>query len=258
MKTLLRILLLNVVPICLNYAVQGAAVIGDSFDSGTDSAWTRYDPLAGAGAGATFSFPNGLYQIQGAVSPDPTTLGPIRAASVRYDLAMTGYQLEEVEIHGWDNNLKESFGLLSFVQPLTHDGISGYALTYSTSGLLSLSIFRNDVATVLASKQVTLKPDNSYRLLLADVFGTLNGAVYTLDGQLVTLPIGIRDSTYSSGGVGLHVANNDGSGGIDVTFDNFTAFSTSVPEPSIVGLMALGCITVCGVRISRRRHSSYK
>src|SRR2546428_716119 len=58
----------------------------DDFSSGTDAGWTHLEPLSSFGAPGMFTFPNGGYRLQASASPNPSTLGPARAGSLRLDV----------------------------------------------------------------------------------------------------------------------------------------------------------------------------
>ena len=68
--------------VCARAAAAGQF---DDFNSGQDADWTHYEPLAGFGAGGSYSFPNEGYRIVAAISPAPAALGPARAGSLRVD-----------------------------------------------------------------------------------------------------------------------------------------------------------------------------
>src|SRR5207249_7346395 len=130
------------------------------------------DPLALFGAPATYSFPDsgspapfGIgYRIQAPASPDPVGLGFGRAGSLRFDSFLSAPAVD-MYVVGWDNRLDESFGILTKVTSLGRGTTDGYAFTYSTAGILSLSRIDNEQFTVLASAPATLDPSRSYRFV---------------------------------------------------------------------------------------------
>src|SRR6266478_2668357 len=107
-----------------------AAAFRDDFNDGDDSGWTRYEPLAAAGAPGIFSFPNGTYRIQASPSPDPASLGPGRAGTFRADQVYSDFIIA-FDLVGWDNSLNQSFGTMARASASGPGSLSGYLFTYS-------------------------------------------------------------------------------------------------------------------------------
>jgi hypothetical protein len=84
----------------------------DTFTDGDDTSnptWTHDEPLSPFGAGGTWTFPGGnTYRIQAAVSPDPGTVGPARAAST-LDTVYTDFYAS-VDLVDWDDTLDQAVG----------------------------------------------------------------------------------------------------------------------------------------------------
>ncbi len=239
-----------------SFCFRAIADIFDGFDAGNDNAWTRYEPLAPFGAPGTYSFPNGGYRIQASASPDPAALGPGRAGSLRTDLNIAGNFLDSSDVLSWDNSQNQSFGLLGRVSNPGLATTTGYALTYSTAGLLAISRISQDSLAVLTSRSFMLDAAKEYTLTFSGTGNFLTGELLELTsagGRQPLAVIGISDSTYDRGVTGLGVFSNAGSGTADATFDNYIAFSF-IPEPSSWSLMALGLGTFFVVAF--RRHKS--
>ncbi len=240
------------------FCLGASADIFDGFDAGNDDAWTHYEPLAAFGAPGTYTFPNGAYRIQASPSPDPATLGPGRAGSLRPDLNIAGNFLDSIDILNWDNSQNQSFGVLGRISNPGLGTTTGYAFTYSTGGLLAISRINNDHLAVLGSKPILLDPAKGYHL---EFFGTgigLGGELFELlpgGGRQGLTSIGVIESTYDRGVTGLEVFSNAGSGTADATFDNYIAFSF-IPEPSTWSLMALGLGTFFFVAFRRHKARS--
>src|SRR5437763_11666895 len=127
-----------VVALCCLLSLGAQAQVSDNFNAGNDAGWTRYDPLAPFGAPATYSFPNGGYRIQAPASPDPLTLGPARAGSLRTDQSDASDFGIFFDVVGWDNAANQSFGALGRATSIGLGTTDGYGLTYSTAGSLDL------------------------------------------------------------------------------------------------------------------------
>jgi len=225
-----------------SFCFRAIADIFDGFDAGNDNAWTRYEPLAPFGAPATYSFPNGGYRVQASASPDPAALGPGRAGSLRLDLNIAGNFLDTIDILSWDNSQSQSFGLLGRISNPGLGTTTGYAFTYSTAGLLTISLVNKDSLIVLKSRPIVLDPTLGYHLTFSGTGSALFGQLFELipgGGYQGITGFGVIDSTYDRGVTGLEVFSNAGSGAADATFDNYIAFSF-IPEPSTWSLMALG------------------
>jgi hypothetical protein len=99
--------------IALLLSATGARAQSDDFNDGNDNGWNRYDPLAGFGLRAEYSFPNGGYRIR-----TPYTTGqaanPGRAGTVRPEMYSDFYV--SVDLVSWNDSLPQSVGILARVQ----------------------------------------------------------------------------------------------------------------------------------------------
>src|SRR5439155_11883467 len=136
----------------------------DDFNTGSDSSWSHYEPLAPFGAPGIYSFPDGGYRIQATASPDPGTVGPGRAGSLRSDLDITGNFLAGADLVDWDNNVNQSLGVFGRITSPGFGTTRGYAFTYSTAGLLAISVINNETLTALTSEAYRLNPAKDYHL----------------------------------------------------------------------------------------------
>ncbi len=215
----------------------------DNFNSGTDSAWTHYDPMATFGSPATFSFPNGGYRIHANVSPNPSVYGPGRVASYRSTPSYSDFY-ETVDIVTFDTTLNQAFGLLGHLSSIGLGTTNGYALTYSTNDhAINLSLINGENPTNVVSATLSspLQLGHSYQLVFTDLGSLLSGHIYDNGNPTVSLAdLSAVDSTHPSGVSGLLVYDNSGSSGnvgADATFDNYFAAVTS-PEPATLALVA--------------------
>lgn len=232
------------------YSARGSVIV-DDFNDGDDAGWTRYDPLAGFGAGGTFRFPDGGYRIQAPPSPLPGVLGPGRAGSARLDATFVDFRAS-VDLVAWDNGLEQSFGLVGRVREIGLGTSDGYALHYNTvstrfpgSGVLVLERIDNEVPNplVVAVAPLALDPNLDYRLVLMGSGPVLIGQAFPLTDLVTPLAsVLMIDGTYQTGVTGLLVSDTLGgpNGAADATFDNFRA--QAVPEPSTWGPLGLGLI----------------
>ena len=107
----------------------GLRAQSDDFNSGNDNGWTRYDPLAPFGGGATFSFPNGGHRIQVPGSPDVNGLGSARAAALHTDIIYSDFAAA-VDVVDWDNSLTQAFGMLGRISNVGRGTATGYGFFY--------------------------------------------------------------------------------------------------------------------------------
>jgi len=228
-----------------------AAEIRDTFNSGNDNAWSRYEPLASSGGNGSFTFPTGGYRIQEGPSPDPETLGPMRLGSIRPDfnarLTYAAFDLVD-----WNDSLDQSFGLLVRASNVGFGTTDAYALTYSTAGFLNVSLIADDRLSLLASKPVTLDPLLSYRFEVLCLDNSVGIYAYNQGASRPFETVGVTDFQYASGSVGFYLFSNTGDGAVDATFDNFHGII--IPEPSTLSL--LGMAGLSGLWIAYRRRIS--
>src|SRR5262245_13624200 len=89
-----------------------AQVFTDNFSTGTDTGWTRYQPLSSFGVSATYTFPGGnTYRITSAANNVNPGLGPGRAGSYRADFTYTTNFFVAADIVNWNNTINQQFGL---------------------------------------------------------------------------------------------------------------------------------------------------
>lgn len=243
-------------PICRTLAILGmlllaqqASAQSSNFNDGTDTGWTRYDPLSAAGnPPAQYTFPNGAYRIQAPGSIDTADLGPGRAGSLRTDVNYTTFSVA-VDLVTFDASHDQAVGFLTRVTNPGLGSTNGYAFTYSTVGnSIDLSRVTGERAHGLKSASITLDPSQDYRLVFTGVGSSLTGSVYSSSDLSTPLAsISATDATYDHGINGLVVFDNTTAGtlGADGTFDNYVA---TVPEPA-----AIGSLVVSALLLRRRR-----
>jgi hypothetical protein len=213
-----------------------------NFNAGNDTGLTHYSPLEPFGAAGTFSFPTGAYRVRAPSSPGPQSLGPARAGSFANANTYTTFTAS-VDLVDWDNTLDQAFGILSRTTTIGLGTTNGYAFTYATQGpSIDISKVTGEQARNLASADVPLDPTHDYRLVFQGDGNTLTGAVYDLadlNAPLATATA--NDATYPGGVNGIFVFDNSATKDqpADATFDNLTAASTTVPEPTALTLLLL-------------------
>src|SRR5436190_1351234 len=180
----LRFFLLTVL---LGAPYARAVTVSDNFNTGTDAAWSRYQPLSAFGAPGTFTFPNGnTYRIAAAASPAPTTLGPGRAGSFRTTTSYTDFDMS-VDIVDFDNSQANMvIGMLGRGATPGLQTTDGYALIIG-AGQLSIQVIDNEVATAVVANNptVTYTPGTVYRAFFRGQGATLTGELYDIN-NLVT------------------------------------------------------------------------
>lgn len=157
------------------------------------------------------------------------------------------------------SNVTVSADLLSFIDdPVAQGGVigvaarlngangvgqlTGYAYVYepfAASGAGEMVLYRINPGVSISdigSQQVTLDPAKDYRFVLNAQGSQLHGQVYEIGGGLVGEKFA-TDGTYASGFSGLIAYSQVPVPPVDVTWDNF---SSTVPEPAAVVLLALG------------------
>lgn len=219
----------------------------DNFNDGNDTGWTRYDPLAGFGLAATYSFPNGGYRMQTTYVTGQAQ-NPGRAGSVMPGNFSDFYAA--VDVVNWNNNLPQSFGILGRIGALGLQQTSGYAFTWDrgnpgspTGGDVDISRITGEAPTGLTlltltnayggSDGIQLTNGNTYRFVFIGRGTQLEGRVYEYP-DLVNPKVAVlaTDATYVSGRSGLVVFDN--SGGVnqtDATYDNW--FMSDIEPPRI-------------------------
>lgn len=233
-----------------------AAEIRDTFTSGNDSAWSRYEPLAPSGGNGSFTFPDGGYRIQAGPSPDPDALGPMRLGSMRPDFGARD-TYAAFDLLDWNDSLDQSFGVLVRASNIGFGTTDAYALTYSTAGFLNISLVSDDRLSLLASKPITLDPLLSYRFEVYSLdFGEQYATLISVYNQGAPRPfeeLGVWAFQNFSGSTGLYLFSNTGDGGVDATFDNFHA--TIIPEPSTLSLLGMAGLSGLWIAFRRRNNS---
>lgn len=217
----------------------------DSFSDGNDSAmpaWSHYDPI---GTGS-WAFPGGGYRIQTAPSPDPGSLLQGRAGSVAPG-TYTDFFVS-ADVTGWDDGIAQIYGVMARIENPGLATTTGYMFTHDrgsptsdTSGDMDIVRLDGEFPIVLENTSGTdaihFATNKQYRIVLIGQGTNFTGRVYELPNTTTpVLEMTASDETYSSGSLGLLVANNaspmyDGPG--DVTFDNFFA-SKEEPRLSVI------------------------
>jgi hypothetical protein len=270
---------------CIALAAQvptASAQWSDNFNSGTDSGWTRYNPIAGSTYGFPASSQGGLgYQMSA-----PTGNG--RVGSFFTSMSPIPDGVFSVDLINWSPNVRQEMGVMGRVQtPIPGAAFpSGYSLNYVNRfsagaggtdqlriykwGAASLSFINQDingnpngsVGQFSNSPNTTPPfpggspaplPSGDFRLVLR-IYGNV------ITGQMIDLSTGLAlrfsdglggstdtvraiDNDYTSGIGGLMTFQP----GTDPTYDNFSV----VPEPSTVALAGLAFLGLV-VRKARR------
>lgn len=206
----------------------GALAQSDDFNDANDTGWTRYNPLAAFGAGATYSFPSGGYRIQAPASPSPDLLGPARAGSLFPAQSFDRVRVE-ADVFSWDNELRQSVGLVARVGNLGLGTTTGYTFNYNpVSGFHQINLVLNEnPAQAVSESLFRLDPTHRYRVTFTTVGDRLLGCVFSPTNSAIPLHsvVGI-DATHASGRAGVFVFSIDAAGRTDGRFDNYNA---SVP-----------------------------
>jgi PEP-CTERM putative exosortase interaction domain len=233
-------------------SVIGQTLIQD-FNSGSDSAWERYDPFGSA----TFSLADSAYRIQADPSPSEE-FGPGRAGSILTGVTVSDFTIS-VDLVNWDAGLQQSFGVVARVNNFGPGTTNGYFFNYTpgpsagrAKGEVEISVLQNEARawTGAAVKLTTdLDAEKDYRFVFTGIGDILTGSIYALDDlETSIVSIEMTDAVYLAGQVGLLVTDSspytNGLGPADATFDNFTV--SAIPEPStyalIFGGAALGFV----------------
>ena len=198
------------------------------FTNNTDTGWTRYDPLGGLGAGAkaNFSVTSGVYVIQALASPNPSAVGPGRAASLRNDANYTDFYIS-VDLVSWNDNLNQVIGILARLRETGLGTTDGYLFSYQTTAHdIQINRVSNEAGTgISVPVPITLDPAVGYRLIFTGIGAELVGKVYArtnLTAPLATV-VANPDATYPSGVGGLLVYDNTSArtGTAIAAFDNY-------------------------------------
>jgi hypothetical protein len=208
-------------------SASGLAAV-DDFNDGLDDGWLRYNPL---GTGA-WSFPNGGYRIQSAVTPN-SQFGPARAGSFRAVESYSAFYIA-VDIVAWDNTLDEIFGLIARVGTPGLGTTRGYSFTYATrtgrnaNGELQILRISGEqgVDPDLAAMNFSFQANQAYRLVFTGAANEFRGEVYSVTN--LSTPIAVLtgidpNPPFADGNVGVFTYDNS-PGGLrtaDTTFDNF-------------------------------------
>lgn len=255
--------------LALLVAAQAASAqtVVDDFNDNNSTGWTEVSPLAGYNAAGTFTASGGTYRIQAPPSPDLEQLGPARAGAILNDFTTTDFFKVTVDLLTWDNQPEthQSIGIVARVSNVGLGTTSGYFFHYDPHGSngnakIWIELITEEQPFSLGLMEVTtpLDPTFDYRLEFTGVGSSLVGSVYLLSNLSTPLyTVSATDSTYTSGSVGLLVADQGaltiGNQSADATFDNFTA--TAVPEPATYAAM-LGVAALGAAAIARRKRRS--
>ena len=227
----------------------GSAQVIDSFDSGSDSSWTRFG-LASVGIpGTTYSFPadgNGGKAYRMFVKAPPVDDGgPARTFS--YKATEYGDFYEAVDVIGWDNSLNQAFGFLFHASNIGLGKTDGYVVNYDPNqvdggrGQFQINRIHGEGPDTIASGNISLQPGHRYRFTISSIANVLTARVYDLlDLTAPIVSISATDSTYPSGKAGLFVFSRVNAvdyttspkGDCDVTFDNFYLGTNAPAQPA--------------------------
>jgi hypothetical protein len=217
----------------------------DNFNDGNDVGWTRYDPIGSHSSfpdQGTWTFPNGGYRLQAAVSPMPTAVGPGRVGSLRPEIYTDFYVA--VDLVNWNESLDQAIGLMARLKEVGLGSTDGYAMTYQVADHdVDITRFVNEDTTaaggggsvpLTGEDAVTLVPGRSYRFAFIGKGSLLTARVYELpDTVNPIMEASGTDTTFTSGQCGLLVFDNSaGTMVADATFDNY--FATDIEPPRIL------------------------
>ncbi len=202
------------------------ASVSDDFGDGDDSSppWSHFDPTLGA----TFDAASLSYLVS--VSATENALEPARARSLRED-ASFGDVVVAADLVAFDDIADHAYGIVARATSSTAPAQNGYALVIRSPGAIALLQLDEPIATILATRPVTLSASTSYRLVLS-VTGTgpalLTGALYAasdLANPIATVRYSDSQAPIPAAGfTGVLVAdtgelqNQDSSSGFDAFF----------------------------------------
>jgi hypothetical protein len=218
---------------CVLLSVPASAQT-DDFNDGNDAGWSRYAPLTGFGAAATYTVTNGVYHITSAASPNEEQLGPSRAGALRSQVYGTFYV--SVDLVHWDPAEDTSLGVLARISSAGLGTTNGYAFTYQGKDTdVQISRVDNEAPTDLSgSIELTLAPGGSYRMVFFGVGSYLEGRIYDLNDLMTPLITATGfDSTHASGTTGLVVFADENTRAA-AGFDNSSAHGGGIAPPELV------------------------
>ena len=233
----------------------------DDFNEGNDNGWTRQDPIHQAGfpSQVTFSFPNGGYRIQTAVSPAPSLVGQGRGGSLREDVTYGDSFYVAVDLVNWNDADQQ---VASVVARITTPGLGttagylfGYNNAYPAPGQGVVGIYRlyNEQYTTLRNYPLFLSPTNQYRLVLFGQGSDLEGRLYQLPNTNTPVAVlSTTDASNSSGYSGLAQADVSPSKNspTDVTYDNYSATDFCIADqPQSLLCVPGGSVTLSGLAV---------
>lgn len=219
----------------------------DNFNSGNDSAWTKYDLslLGDPRVGATYTFPpdptNGYaYRIAATANPYYPQYGPGRATSFRTQVTYNARFFLGADLLAWNDAIDQDFGLFWY---LTNPGLGtsdGYAFTYGPQDHLRINVISAESPTEIGRwDPFHLDPTQHYRVTVSSHDGTTFLAQVFYTGDLnspIASALG-ADATWASGYSGLVIydGTSPSVSGADATFDNYVAATPSAGSlPAIV------------------------
>jgi len=226
--------------LCVGVTPVALLAQSDNFNSGTDTAWSRQDPIHqydSLPAQVTFSFPvlgpgNDGYRLQTAVSPAPSTLGQSRGGSLRKDVSYNTNFYAAIDLVNWQNANTQAVGLVARIKTPGLGTSSGYYLAYNnatpTVGQGSVGIYRllNEAYTTLSTSPIYLYNTNTYRFAFFGQGTNLEGRVYLLPFTNTSIAsVSAVDANYATGYCGLAQSDQSSSktGTTDATYDNYLA-----------------------------------
>jgi hypothetical protein len=244
--------------------LYASSSFSDNFNDGNDAGWARYETLAPFGAGGTYSFPNGAYEIQAPASPAPDTLGPNRVGSFVDGVTVDSFTAS-VDVLNWNKNEESAIGIGargSNVGLGTTDGYVGHVNVGGTGTEARAFIDRVDgeqtnlsaLSTAAGTFPMPDPSDGGLHLVFTGEGSLLTLSVYDITNLTTPLiTVSGTDSTYTSGEVGLLttglVSVSTGAlinSPLDATYDNFSV----VPEPTALGVLCGGILLL----LRRSRH----
>ena len=248
-------------PLALLVVTAATALRADysnDFTSQSEADFTRYQPLAGLGAGGTYSFPgSGGFRIQAAASPLPGLVGPGRAGILLNGPAYGDFTLS-FEILNYSTANAQFVGAFGRVTTPGLGTLNGYALGLDTltSQLLISRVTGEQslgpIGLTAQSAALTLNADVAYVLEFSAIGTEFSGRISEKASGTVLATVSGTDATYAGGVLALGaVAQSPAAGATaGATFGNLAV--VTVPEPSTWAL-ALGGAGLLAWSIRNRR-----
>jgi hypothetical protein len=234
----------------------------DDFNDGNDTApapgWVHEDPIAEAGVpspcytGATFTFPSGGYRL---FSPLPcvTAAGSPRVSSLREESIWSDFYIS-VDVLGWDNTVRELFGIAARINTPGPGSTAGYLFTWeegsaplpnSTGGDFDLLRIQGEGGTDATQMEHNVPGQDSamhltnglsYRFVYIAKGFNFEARVYQLPDTTTPVKrlLGLDNlSMFPNGYVGLIVTDHPSDSPAHACFATFDNFYVAAAEPRL-------------------------